>query len=113
MLDIRFDIQLQQGSIGWIRFSGAVSKENPKDDLPKPDKYRTGTEQPLDWSGLLEFCKEEKSVKQMMEHLGLKHRETFVKNYLHSLIKEKLMTIPVKPNSPTQKYFTIPPKTKK
>ena len=50
---------------------------------------------------ILEFCKEPKSVKEIMEYIGLKHRPTFMYDYLKSLLKEgKLqMTIPDKPKS--------------
>jgi ATP-dependent DNA helicase RecG len=42
----------------------------------------------------------------MMAFLGLKHRETFLKNYLYPLIKDELviMRLPDKPRSPKQKY---------
>lgn len=54
---------------------------------------------------ILEFCKEPKSVKEIMEYIGLKHRPTFMYDYLKSLLKEgKLqMTIPDKPKSRNQK----------
>ena len=55
---------------------------------------------------LLDYCKKERSVKEMLTVLGLKHRETFLNNYLHPLMKDELviMTIPDKPRSPRQKY---------
>ena len=42
-----------------------------------------------------------------MTFFNLKHRETFLKNYLHPLIEEGLlaMTIPEKPRSSKQKYL--------
>ena len=58
---------------------------------------------------ILEFCKEPKSVKEIMEYIGLKHRPTFMYDYLNPLLeKDKLqMTIPDKPKSRNQKYVTI------
>ena len=58
---------------------------------------------------ILEFCKEPKSVKEIMEYIGLKHRPTFIYDYLNPLLeKNKLqMTIPDKPKSRNQKYITI------
>lgn len=55
---------------------------------------------------ILEFCKEPKSVKEIMEYIGLKHRPTFMYDYLNPLLeKNKLqMTIPDKPKSKNQKY---------
>lgn len=58
---------------------------------------------------ILEFCREPKSVKEIMEYIGLKHRPTFVYDYLNPLLeKNKLqMTVPDKPKSRNQKYITI------
>ena len=58
---------------------------------------------------ILEFCKEPKSVKEIMEYIGLKHRPTFMYDYLNPLLEEgKLqMTIPDKPKSRNQKYIAI------
>lgn len=55
---------------------------------------------------ILEFCKEPKSVKEIMEYIGLRHRPTFMYDYLKTLLEEgKLqMTIPDKPKSRNQKY---------
>ena len=55
---------------------------------------------------ILEFCKEPKSVKEIMEYIELKHRPTFMHDYLNPLLEEgKLqMTIPDKPKSRNQKY---------
>ena len=57
---------------------------------------------------ILEFCKEPKSVKEIMEYIGLKHRPTFMYDYLNPLLeKDKLqMTIPDKPKSRNQKYIS-------
>lgn len=57
---------------------------------------------------ILEFCKEPKSVKEIMEYIGLKHRPTFMYDYLNPLLeKNKLqMTIPDKPKSRNQKYIS-------
>lgn len=58
---------------------------------------------------ILEFCNEPKSVKEIMEYIGLRHRPTFMYDYLNPLLeKGKLqMTIPDKPKSRNQKYVTI------
>jgi ATP-dependent DNA helicase RecG len=75
-----------------------------------PDKQRTSFELGPDMLKLLDFCRTGRSVKEMMRFLGLKHRETFLKNYLHPLIQERLilMTIPDKPKSPKQRYVITP-----
>jgi len=46
----------------------------------------------------------------MLVHMGLKDRETFMDNYLHPLLEDKLiaMTDPDSPQSPKQKYVATP-----
>ena len=78
-------------------------KENPFDydtEQVKPNKKEDKI------NLILEFCKEPKSVKEIMEYIGLKHRPTFMYDYLNPLLeKGKLqMTIPDKPKSRNQKY---------
>jgi ATP-dependent DNA helicase RecG len=52
------------------------------------------------------FCREARSAREIMDHLGLKHWKTFQQNYLHPLLRSGLieMTIPDKPTSRNQKY---------
>ncbi len=56
---------------------------------------------------ILEFCETPRSVKEIMEYIGLRHRPTFVYDYLKPLLdNQKLqMTIPDKPKSKNQKYI--------
>ena len=58
---------------------------------------------------ILEFCKEPKSAKEIMKYIRLRHRPTFIYDYLNPLLeKGKLqMTVPDKPKSRNQKYVTI------
>lgn len=58
---------------------------------------------------ILQFCKEPKSVKEIMEYIGLKHRPTFIYDYLNSLLKEEKlqMTIPDKPKSRNQNIYQL------
>ena len=78
-----------------------------------PDKHRTSTGQvpdkyslSSDARKLIVFCKQERSLKEMMDHMNLRHRETFLVNHLRPLLKKDLleMTIPDKPRSSKQKY---------
>lgn len=57
---------------------------------------------------ILEFCKQPRSAKEIMEVLGLRHRESFYKIYLKPLLQQEflLMTIPNKPKSKNQQYVT-------
>lgn len=72
-----------------------------------PDKYRASTGQAPDMIKILTFCKEKRKIKEIMAHIGKKHRETFMNNYLQPLLQSNLvaMTIPDKPNSPKQTYI--------
>jgi ATP-dependent DNA helicase RecG len=60
--------------------------------------------------GLLEFCLEPKTAKEVIGFLGLKHREHFRSEILNPLLERKILkkTIPEKPTSPRQKYYTNP-----
>ena len=57
---------------------------------------------------LLEFCKVPRSRSEMQDFLKLKHREHFRSKILDPLIKGGLikLTIPDKPTSPKQKYYS-------
>ena len=57
---------------------------------------------------ILEFCKQARSAKEIMNLLKLKHRESFYNNYLKPLLQDGLllMTIPNKPKSKKQQYIT-------
>ena len=54
------------------------------------------------------FCIEPKTREEIQQFLGLKDREHFRLEILKPLIKNKmlLLTIPDKPNSPKQKYYS-------
>jgi len=57
---------------------------------------------------VIEFCKTPKNTNEIMEYLGLKHREHFRSAILKPMIEKGLLelTIPDKPKSPKQKYRT-------
>jgi len=57
---------------------------------------------------ILEFCKEPRSRKEIQEFLGLKDRSYFANSILKPLIKGNLLnlTMPDKPTSPNQKYYS-------
>lgn len=78
------------------------------DALAQLDKTDQVDDQETDQVKLLLECmgNDELSAVQIMERLGLSHRPTFRKNYLHPAFDKGLieMTIPDKPNSRNQKY---------
>lgn len=78
------------------------------DALVQLDKTDQVDDQETDQVKLLLECmgSDELSAVQIMERLGLSHRPTFRKNYLHPALDKGLieMTVPNKPNSRNQKY---------
>lgn len=85
-----------------------------------PNKYRTSTEQAAIKHNnlihtenadivklLMAIGTQEMSVKQMMEAVALKHRPTFLENYLNPAINEGYirMLYPDSPRHPRQKYL--------
>ena len=57
---------------------------------------------------ILKFCKSAKSRKEIQAFLGIKSRGYFIEKILNPLIKGELLklTIPDKPTSPNQKYYS-------
>lgn len=78
------------------------------DALSELDKTDQDNDQVSDQVKALIECmgNNELSAAQLMERLGLSHRPTFRKNYLHPALDNGLieMTLPDKPNSRNQKY---------
>lgn len=57
---------------------------------------------------IIDFCKEPKSVQQIMNKFGFDSRTSFRRKYLTLLLENGglKMTIPEKPSSKNQKYFS-------
>ncbi|MGI6393126.1 MAG: Fic family protein [bacterium] len=66
------------------------------------------TEQAERVEKILNYCKEPKTTSEIMTYLELTHREHFRSMILNPLIEKGLLflTIPDKPNSPKQKYYS-------
>lgn len=57
---------------------------------------------------IIEFCKEPRSLAEIMLYLGYRDRVKFKKKYINPLLNNGLtMTIPDKPRSRNQKYVAI------
>lgn len=58
---------------------------------------------------LLEFCREPRSLTDMMEHIGLKDRKSFIEGYINPLLAEGAiaMTEPDKRTSGNQQYVAV------
>lgn len=56
---------------------------------------------------LLVIGDEQYTLKQLMENVGLKHRPTFLENYINPAMKDGFIRLlyPEKPNHPRQKYL--------
>jgi fido (protein-threonine AMPylation protein) len=79
--------------------------ENRTSTEQVPNKYRASTEQ----ENVLLFAigNEQFTLKQLMGKVGLKHRPTFLENYINPAIKNGLIRAlyPENPNHPRQKYL--------
>lgn len=58
---------------------------------------------------IIDFCRQERSKNEIMEHLQLSGRRNFREKYIVPLLKAKIlrMTIPDKPTSKNQKYVVV------
>jgi len=72
-----------------------------------PYKMRTSSVQDAYKLKVLDFCREQRSMQEMMTYMNLKHRANFLINYIHPLLQDQMisLTIPDKPKSPRQKYI--------
>lgn len=57
---------------------------------------------------IINFCKEEKNIFEIMNYIGYKNRTRFRRDYIKPLVQKKIlkMTIPSKPTSKNQKYIS-------
>ena len=93
---------------------------NPPEEWEQPSSTRTSIEQVPNKFGVLLHTEnpyierlvkvvgfQELSVTQMMTSLGLKHRPTFLENYLNPAIRDGYIRLlyPDKPRHPRQKYL--------
>lgn len=81
-------------------------KTNTPQDTPQDTKKTLRKEQKIQL--LLEFCIEPKSLMEIMKHLGLKDRKSFIEGYINPLLSagNLVMTEPDKPTSGNQRYVT-------
>ena len=80
--------------------------------LPFTEGFDQATDQATDQAdALLLFCEVPRSVKEIMQHLGLSHRPHFRDSLLRPLMASGKLspTIPDKPSSPNQRYITVKP----
>ena len=103
-------------------YSGGKSPELIEDDVFKcivpltpevtPEATEQVTEQVTEQAEknekILSFCKTPRSTSEIMNFIGLKHREHFRSKIIQPLLKQGLLkpTIPDKPTSSQQKYYS-------
>lgn len=63
----------------------------------------------VDLTALLDFCKIPRTRTEMQEYCGISGRKRFTQHILKPLLEENklAMTLPDKPNSRNQKYYTV------
>ena len=78
-----------------------------REDNQHPDHYLNHSGQDMDRL-IIDFCKEPRSVHEILDRFGFESRTTFKRNYLYPMLKKGIlkMTIPEKPSSKNQKYFS-------
>jgi ATP-dependent DNA helicase RecG len=59
-------------------------------------------------AAVLSYCQEPRTAKEIQLLIGLRHRETFLANYLNPLLKKAWLkrTVPGRPTSRLQRYRT-------
>lgn len=88
---------------------------NPPEEWKEPeniqteDEHRTSTEQVSEQvcAILKAIGKDQLTLKQIMDKIGMKHRPNFIDNYLNAAIKKGYVRLlyPDKPRHPRQKYL--------
>jgi len=81
------------------------------------EALKTGTDQVTDQVAetvdrralALDYCRTPRSLREIMSHLGLRHKPNFIERVLKPLMDKGLiaMTVPEKPQSKFQKYVKV------
>ena len=82
------------------------NKENAQDNKENAQDNKENAQDNKE-NAILEFCKEPKSLKEIIGFFGYKNARNFREKYIVPLVKEgkMKMTIPDKPTSKNQKYL--------
>lgn len=78
-----------------------------RDDGQHPDHHPNQNGQDVN-KLIIDFCKDPKSVQEIMDEFDFDSRTSFRRKYLTPMLKNGVlkMTIPEKPSSKNQKYFS-------
>ena len=78
-----------------------------RNDVQHPNQYPNQNGQDMN-KLIIEFCREPRSVQEIMEKFDFDSRTSFRRKYLTPMLEKRIlkMTIPEKPSSKNQKYFS-------
>ena len=103
-------VQVEENWITLIFLRPSTKKESTEQATMQATMQATvqATMQATREKEILSFCKTTKSREEIQNHIKVKNRDYFRKEILNPLIQKDLlkMTIPEKPNSPKQKYYS-------
>lgn len=92
----------------YMMIDGPEEWKMPETDQAE-NKYRTSTEQATEQVRTIVAAlgKEQLTLKQIMDKIGMKHRPNFIDNYLNPAVAEGYVRLlyPEKPRHPRQKYL--------
>ena len=96
-----------------VRYRGRVFiRIGPRRDIATEADLSKGTNQGTSHTDktieekIIEFCKEPRTLAEIMGYLGYKDKTKFKRKYINPLLNNRLaMSVPEKPNSRSQKYF--------
>lgn len=86
--------------------ANSATQQHRTSTVPVPHQYRTSTEINM----LVAALQGEMNRSELQKELKLKHKASFLQNYIQPAIEEGFieLTVPDKPNSPKQKYRLTP-----
>ena len=78
-----------------------------RSDVQHPNHYPNQNGQDMN-KMIIDFCKEPKSVQEIMDYFGFASRTSFRRKYLNSMVEsgDLKMTLPEKASSKNQKYYS-------
>ena len=103
----QFVVSFPNMNYGVIAEGDYSNREQDKEQDREQDVIQVGCKT---LTQIIEYCKVPKSRAELQEYCGLKGRRNFGKNHLTPLLEKGVlkMTIPDKPTSKNQKYYSGP-----
>ena len=103
---LQFVVTFPNMNYGVIAEGDYSNREQDKEQDKEQDVIQVGCKT---LTQIIEYCKVPKSRAELQEYCGLKGRRNFGKNHLTPLLEKGVlkMTIPDKPTSKNQKYYSV------